>query len=272
MDAIKNCITEKSKSSEKEFLKNFTKNIQRGELIIMGRLDNKVVVITGATKGIGRAIATLFLQEGATVIGCARNKVENIEFDFQYLDVRDTKSCEKLFDYVIEKYKKVDCLISDAGIVCDSMTYKMTDEMFDCVIDTNLKGIFNVVRLFGPYMERQGFGSIINISSVVGEAGNIGQVNYAASKAGVIGMSKTWAKEFARKGAQVRVNAIAPGYVLTDMLKTVPQKLLDDFSAMTMLKRLGNPVEIAQVALFLASDDSSYITGTVVDVNGGLRL
>ena len=152
------------------------------------------------------------------------------------------------------------------------MTRKMTDDMFDAVIAVNLKGVFNLTRYFGPKMEENNYGSIINISSVVGVFGNIGQANYSASKAGVIGMTKTWAKEFARKGANVRCNAIAPGYIMTDMLKTVPQNLLDDFAKLTMLKRLGQPHEIANAALFLASDESSYVTGQVLEVNGGMRL
>jgi 3-oxoacyl-[acyl-carrier protein] reductase len=144
--------------------------------------------------------------------------------------------------------------------------------MFDAVIAVNLKGVFNLTRLFGPLMEENNYGSIINISSVVGVFGNIGQANYAASKAGVIGMSKTWAKEFARKGANVRCNAIAPGYIMTDILKTVPQELLDKFAKLTMLGRLGQPHEIAAAAAFLASDDASYVTGQVIEVNGGMRL
>ncbi|MDD3478671.1 MAG: SDR family oxidoreductase, partial [Candidatus Izemoplasmatales bacterium] len=154
----------------------------------------------------------------------------------------------------------------------DSMTRKMTDEMWDAVLNVNLKGLFNLVRYIGPQMEANGGGSIINISSVVGVFGNIGQANYAASKAGVIGLTMTWAKEFARKGVPVRVNAIAPGYVMTDILKTVPQDLLDQFAQMTMIKRLGQPEEIASVAVFLASDESSYITGETLNVNGGMRL
>jgi 3-oxoacyl-[acyl-carrier protein] reductase len=152
------------------------------------------------------------------------------------------------------------------------MTRKMTDEQWNLVLDVNLKGIFNLVRYIGPQMEEIGGGSIINISSVVGVFGNIGQANYAATKAGVIGLTKTWAKEFARKGVPVRVNAIAPGYVMTDILKTVPQDLLDKFAALTMLKRLGQPEEIAKVALFLASDDASYITGQTIQADGGMRL
>ena len=152
------------------------------------------------------------------------------------------------------------------------MTRKMTDEQWDLVIDINLKGVFNLTRYVGPQMETDGGGSIINIASVVGEYGNIGQANYAASKAGVIGLSKTWAKEFARKGVPVRCNAIAPGYIMTDMMKTVPEDLLKKFAGLTMLGRLGQPEEIAKAALFLASDDASYVTGHVLSVNGGMRL
>jgi len=152
------------------------------------------------------------------------------------------------------------------------MTRKMTDDQWNLVLDVNLKGAFNLVRHIGPQMETSGGGSIINISSVVGVFGNIGQANYAATKAGIIGLTMTWAKEFARKGVPVRVNAIAPGYTMTDILKTVPQELLDQFAQMTMLKRLGQPEEIAKVALFLASDDSSYITGQTIQVDGGMRL
>jgi len=163
-------------------------------------------------------------------------------------------------------------LVNNAGITRDSMTRKMTDDQWNLVLDVNLKGAFNLVRHIGPQMETSGGGSIINISSVVGVFGNIGQANYAATKAGIIGLTMTWAKEFARKGVPVRVNAIAPGYTMTDILKTVPQELLDQFAQMTMLKRLGQPEEIAKVALFLASDDSSYITGQTIQVDGGMRL
>ena len=238
------------------------------------RLENKVAIVTGAAKGLGAAMATLFAQEGAKVIAAdmmpLTYEAENVEF--YQLNVTDAAACKALTDYAKETYGKIDILVNNAGITRDGMTRKMTDEMWDLVIDINLKGVFNLTRYVGPLMEELGGGSIINISSVVGEFGNIGQANYAASKAGVIGLSKTWAKEFARKGVPVRCNAIAPGYIMTDMMKTVPEDLLKKFASLTMLGRLGQPEEIAKAALFLASDDASYITGHVLSVNGGMRL
>lgn len=238
------------------------------------RLEGKVAIVTGGAKGIGMEISKLFAKEGAKVIAADMGDLIYTEEGVEgyNLNVTDVAGIQKLYDYAIEKYGKVDILVNNAGITRDSMTRKMTDDMWNIVIDINLKGVFNMVRAFGPLMETNGYGSIINISSVVGEYGNIGQANYAATKAGVIGLSKTWAKEFARKGANVRCNAIAPGYVMTDILKTVPEELLQQFAQMTMLKRLGQPEEIAKAALFLASDDSSYVTGHVLSVNGGMRL
>ena len=238
------------------------------------RLQGKTAIITGGARGLGEAMAKLFAENGAKVITCdmgdPQNTYENVEF--YKLNVTDVEACKKFAEYAVGKYKKIDILVNNAGITKDGMTRKMTDEMWDAVIAVNLKGVFNLTRFIGPHMEETGGGSIINIASIVGEQGNIGQVNYAASKGGVISMAKTWAKEFARKGVPVRCNAIAPGYVMTDILKTVPQELLDKFAASTMLGRLGQPEEIAKAALFLASDDASYVTGTVLDVNGGMRL
>jgi 3-oxoacyl-[acyl-carrier protein] reductase len=240
----------------------------------MGRLDNKVAVITGGAKGLGQAIAETFAKEGATVIaadmGDLSYEAKNV-FGY-HLNVTDVIAIQKFYDEVIAKYGKVDILVNNAGITKDAMTRKMTDDQWNMVIDVNLKGVFNMTRLFGPLMETNGYGSIINISSVVGVFGNIGQANYAATKAGVLGLTMTWAKEFARKGANVRCNAIAPGYIMTDILKTIPQDLLDEFAKLTMLKRLGQPQEIANAALFLASDESSYVTGHTLNVNGGMRL
>lgn len=237
-------------------------------------MEKKVAIVTGGTSGIGLATCSVLADEGYEVYAAARHQVEFESKDivFHYLDVTDSNSCKTLFDDVIETHGRIDVLVADAGITADALTVKMSDEQFDRVIDVNVKGIFNIVRYVGPYMEKQGYGSIINVSSVVGEQGNIGQVNYSASKGAIISMTKTWAKEFSRKGANVRVNAIAPGYILTKMMDTVPQDLLDRFSSQTMLKRLGQPKEIAEVIAFLASDKASYITGTVIDVNGGMRL
>ncbi len=240
----------------------------------MGRLDHKVAVVTGGAKGLGQAIAETFAKEGAIVIaadmGDLQYEAKNV-FGYK-LNVTDAEGCKVFFDEIVQKYGKIDILVNNAGITKDAMTRKMTDDQWNAVIDVNLKGVFNLTRYVGPLMEQNNYGSIINISSVVGVFGNIGQANYAATKAGVIGLTMTWAKEFARKGANVRVNAIAPGYIMTDILKTIPQDLLDGFAKLTMLGRLGQPHEIANVALFLASEESSYITGQTINANGGMRL
>lgn len=238
------------------------------------RLNGKVAVVTGGANGIGKEICLLFAKEGAKVIAVDMQELtyKNDFVEGYILNITDTDSCRSFYDSIIEKYGEINILVNNAGITRDAMTRKMTDDQWNMVIDVNLKGVFNLVRYIGPQMELTNGGSIINISSVVGEYGNIGQANYAATKAGLLGLTKTWAKEFARKGVPVRVNAIAPGYVMTDILKTVPEDLLDKFAKMTMLKRLGQPKEIANAALFLASEESSYITGHTLSVNGGMRL
>ena len=238
------------------------------------RLEGKICVVTGGASGIGAEMAKLFAKNGAKVIavdmGDLTYTAENVEG--YKLNVTDSKGCEDFFNYAVEKYGQIDVLVNNAGITRDALTHKITDDMWNLVIDVNLKGVFNLTKFVGPHMMTIGEGSIINISSVVGEFGNVGQANYSATKAGVMGLTKTWAKEFARKGAAVRVNAIAPGYCMTDMMSTVPEKLLEKFAKMTMLGRLGQPEEIAKVALFLASDDASYVTGHTLSTNGGMRL
>ena len=240
----------------------------------MGKLNGKVAVVTGGAKGLGEAISLALANEGAKVIAADMGELvyshENVEG--YKLNVTDVEGVKAFYDDIIARYGKIDILVNNAGITKDAMTRKMTDEQWDLVMDVNLKGVFNLTRFIGPQMQVNGYGSIINISSIVGVFGNIGQANYAATKAGVIGLTMTWAKEFAMKGSNVRVNAIAPGYIMTDILKTVPEELLQKFAALTMLNRLGEPEEIAKVALFLASDDSSYITGQTLNVNGGMRL
>lgn len=238
------------------------------------RLKGKVAVVTGGAKGIGMEIALRFAEEGAQVVVADMTKLSysNNNIEGYVLNITDSAACLEFFSKIEKKYGRINILVNNAGITRDAMTRKMTDEQWDLVMDVNLKGIFNLVRYIGPHMEVKGGGSIINISSVVGEFGNIGQANYSATKAGIIGLTKTWAKEFARKGVPVRVNAVSPGYVMTDILKTVPQELLDKFAKLTMLKRLGQPEEIANAVLFLASDEASYVTGHTLSVNGGMRL
>ena len=238
------------------------------------RLEGKVAIVTGAAKGLGGEMAQLFAKEGAKVIAADMSPLSYEAEGVEYypLNVTDSAACEALFNHARETYGRIDILVNNAGITKDALTRKMTEEQWDVVLDVNLKGVFNLTRHVGPYMQAQGSGSVINISSVVGVFGNIGQANYAATKAGLIGLTKTWAKEFSMKGGNVRVNAIAPGYTMTDILKTVPQEMLDKFAALTMLGRLGQPHEIASAALFLASDESGYITGQVLQVDGGMRL
>jgi len=238
------------------------------------RLDGKVALVTGGAAGIGAACCQRFAEEGAMVVAADVQPLtyEAGGVEYMELNVTDAAQCQAVAEAIVAKYGRIDILVKNAGITRDALLQKMSDEMWDIVINVNLKGVFNLTRVVAPGMIDAGYGSIINISSVVGEFGNIGQTNYAATKAGVIGMTKTWAKEFARKGANVRTNAIAPGYIMTDILKTVPEELLKKFAGMTMLGRLGQPEEVADAALFLASDESGYVTGHVLDVNGGMRL
>lgn len=238
------------------------------------RVKNKVAVVTGGAQGIGKAIAFRLADEGAKVICLDLHALpyekENIVGVIG--NVLDRKYLETFVEDTVKTYGTIDILVNNAGITRDALIQKMSEDMWDLVIDINLKGVFNLTQLIGPQMMTQGHGSIVNIASVVGEYGNVGQTNYAATKAGVIGMAKTWAKEFARKGAAVRVNAVAPGYVNTDMMRTVPAKVIDPIKANTMLGRLGEPEEIANAVLFLASDEASFVTGHTLSVNGGLRL
>lgn len=237
-------------------------------------LKEKIAVVTGACNGIGRTIVDVFIENGAKVIGLDIVEVESWSDNLVMLktDVSSKNDCERIYAEITRLVDHVDILVNCAGITCDALTSKMSEEQFDKVIAVNLKGVWNLTRLIGPDMQKNHMGSIINISSVVGVFGNIGQVNYAASKAGIIGMTKSWAKEFSVKGGNVRVNAIAPGYTMTNMMKTVPDKLLEKFCNATMLGRLAEPIEIANSVLFLASDLSSYVTGEVLNVNGGIRL
>ncbi|MBB6063183.1 3-oxoacyl-[acyl-carrier protein] reductase [Thermosipho japonicus] len=246
------------------------------------RLKDKVCIITGAASGIGKAAALLFSKEGATVIACDMSE-ENLKvlkeenpgpgvIDTYVLDVTDRKRINEVVEEVASKYGKIDVLVNNAGITRDALLLKMKEEDWDAVINVNLKGVFNMTQAVAPFMIKAGKGSIINTSSIVGVFGNIGQTNYSATKAGVIGMTKTWAKELARKGAQIRVNAVAPGFIKTPMTEKVPEKIINALNEKIPLKRMGEPEEVANLYLFLASDESSYITGQVIGIDGGLVI
>ncbi len=240
----------------------------------MKRLEGKVAIVTGGAQGIGQCICETFAREGAVVVAVDMSDLtytcENVSG--YKLNVTKRSDIEQFITETVNKYGHIDILVNNAGITRDALVNKMTEDMWDVVIDVNLKGVFNLTQAVAPVMLEQKTGSIINIASVVGEYGNVGQSNYAATKAGVIALAKTWAKEFARKGEAIRVNSVAPGYVNTEMMKTVPDKVLDPIRAKTMLGRLGEPQEIANAVLFLASDEASFITGHNLSVNGGLRL
>lgn len=244
------------------------------------KLENKVVIITGAGSGIGKETALLFAKEGAKVVVADVNEKggeetvarirENGEGFFVKLDVSDREQTQQMAKATLEKYGRIDVLINNAGIVQDAFVSKMTEQQWDKVIDINLKGVFNCIQAVVEAMMNQGSGVIINTSSIVGLNGNVGQVNYAATKAGLIGMTKTLAKELGKKG--IRVNAVAPGFIATPMTSAVPEKILDMMKEKTPLKRLGEPKDIANAYLYLASDDANFVNGAVLSVDGGLVI
>lgn len=240
----------------------------------MLRLENKVAIVTGGSRGIGKEIVNLFVEEGVKkVISFDMSETEETDkIKSVIVDVTNREAVQKAVEALKEEFGTIDILINNAGIVKDALLQKMEESDWDKVIDVNLKGVFNLTQAVAPIMLEAGNGSIVNISSVVGLYGNIGQTNYAATKAGVIGMSYTWAKEFTRKGATIRTNVVAPGYVQTEMMETVPEKVLQPIREKTPLKRLAKPREIANAVLFLASDEASYVNGHVLEVTGGLRL
>ena len=245
------------------------------------RLEGKTAIITGAARGIGRETALTFAREGARVVvsdweeGAGLQTTKDIsdlgaEAFFFRADVADREQVKALVDATVRQYGRIDILINNAGITADAFLTKMTEEQFDRVIGINLKGVFNCTQAVVPVMIQQGAGVVLSASSVVGLYGNVGQTNYAASKFGVIGMTKSWAKELGKKG--LRFNAVAPGFIQTDMTAKVPDKVLDLMREKTPLGRLGRPSDIARAYLFLASDEADYINGAVLSVDGGLVL
>jgi len=244
-------------------------------------LKGKVAIITGGANGIGRETTLTFVKEGASVMiwdinrekadetislaGELGNKIEFLE-----VDIRNYESVSDATEKTMEKLGQIDILINNAGITADSTLKKMDPADWQKVIDVNLTGVFNCGKAVSLKMIDAGSGRIINTSSVVAHNGNFGQSNYVATKTGVIGLAKVWAKELGRYG--ITVNAVAPGFVETDMIKTVPEKVINALTGNTPLGRLGKPVDIANAYVFLASDKASFITGTVLSVDGGLKL
>ena len=241
------------------------------------RLKEKVAIITGAAKGIGFSTAQRFAEEGAIVILADMN-LESVKgaaaqipnAQAYAMNVTDRASIQAVVDQVMQKQGRIDILINNAGITQDARLVKMTEVQFDAVIDVNLKGVFNCTQLIVPHMLEAKSGAIVNASSVVGIYGNFGQTNYSATKFGVIGFTKTWARELGPKG--IRVNAICPGFVATEMIKAMPENILQDIERRSWLGRLGTPEEIANVYLFLASNEASFINGVALEVSGGISL
>ena len=247
----------------------------------MKRLKHKICIVTGAAQGIGRATAVKFASEGATVIVCDLNKdsIHDVVLaceeaggtaEGHKLNVTDREQVDAVVAQVLKKHGHIDVLVNNAGITKDARLVNMTPEQFDSVIDVNLRGVFHCAQAVVDTMVERRSGVILNASSVVGIYGNFGQTNYAASKFGVIGFTKTWSRELGPKG--IRVNAVAPGFVETPILATIPDKVLQQMREQVPLHRLGKPEEIANVYAFLASDEASYVNGAVIEVSGGMTV
>ncbi|MBQ2417013.1 MAG: 3-oxoacyl-[Alistipes sp.] len=248
----------------------------------MGLLDGKVALVTGARKGIGKAVALKFAEQGADVAISCRELNDTVLATVAELeqygtrvkayasDAADFEQSHALVESVVADFGRIDILVNNAGITKDSLMLRMTEEQWDAVINTNLKSAFNFVHAVTPVMARQRGGSIINMSSVVGVSGNAGQCNYSASKAGMIGLTKSIAKEMGSRG--IRANAIAPGFIDTDMTAKLSDDMREQWVKSIPLRRGGTPEDVANVALFLASDLSSYVTGQVVNCCGGMNI
>ncbi len=251
------------------------------------RLKDKVTLITGGAAGIGKATALRFVEEGAKVVVCDVNEEAGAALlpdlgpaaRFDKVNVADRKEVQAWIEAVIAQYGRIDVLVNNAGITRDALFVKMKDgelvkqmeeNAFDLVMLVNMKGVFNCTQAVTPFMIKQGGGVIVNASSVVGLYGNFGQTNYVATKAGVIGMTKVWARELGKFG--IRVNAVAPGFILTEMVQKMPENVLADMKSHTPVGRLGDPRDIANAYLWLASDEASFVHGATISVDGGIVI
>ena len=246
------------------------------------QIEGKVAFVTGASRGIGRAIALTLAEAGADVaVNYAGNAAaaEEVAAEIRKMgrralilqgDVSQTEAAASMLDAVVAEFGRCDILVNNAGITRDGLLMRMKEEDWDAVLNTNLKGVFNCTKAALKYMMKQRAGKIVNIASVVGIMGNAGQANYAAAKAGCIGVTKSVAKEVASRG--ITVNAVAPGLIATDMTSILPEKVIEEMAAGIPLKRAGQPVDVAKAVLFLVSDDAAYITGQTSNVDGGMVM
>ncbi len=247
----------------------------------MKLLEGKVAVVTGAARGIGKAIAIRFAKQGADIAFTDLNRNDdmiNLEKELADLGVKakgyasdasDFDSAQKTVDSIIEDFGKIDALINNAGITRDTLLMRMTEEQWDLVLKVNLKSVFNMTKACQKYMLKQRSGSIINMSSVVGVSGNAGQSNYSASKAGIIGFTKSVAKELGARN--IRSNAVAPGFIITEMTAQIPEKAKEEWLKIIPMKRGGTPEDVADTCIFLASDLSAYVSGQVINVCGAMN-
>jgi 3-oxoacyl-[acyl-carrier protein] reductase len=245
------------------------------------KLTGRVALVTGAAQGIGKAVGLLLARNGADIVVSDINleKAEETANEIKSIgrkalavkvDVANWNDVEQMVEVILEKFAKIDILVNNAGITRDKLILRMTDEDWDAVLNVNLKGTFHCTKAVVRHMAKQRSGKIVNIASVVGEMGNAGQANYSASKAGVIGLTKTIAREFAQRG--ININAIAPGYIETPMTEVLPEKAKEELKKLIPMERLGKPEDVAEAVLFLVSEESNYITGQVLNVNGGIYM